>query len=301
VARPVLACGWRPAGAAFEQVERLLDVRILDAPVRPWLLAGNAADAIWTSGERIDGELLDRAQGLRAVVNHGVGTDTIDRGELRRRGVALVVPAGANAQSVAEHAFALLLAVRHRILEGDRAIRAGEFRAYNDLLPLGEDVTGTTLGIVGRGAIGREMERMAEGFGMRTLVHSRSAGVPLDRLLAESDAVTLHCPLNDATRGLIGRDRLALMRPGAVLINTARGAVCDQEALADALESGALLGAGLDVFAGEPEVPARLLAHPRVVVTPHVADATVDAQEALTRACADGLLSALGVDPPAAR
>jgi glyoxylate reductase len=242
-------------------------------------------------GEVIDVELLDAAPRLRVVVNHGVGYDTIDAEELERRGIALVWPLGANAGSVADHAFGLLLAVRHRLIEADRATREGRYAEYHWELPLGEDLEGTTLGIVGMGAIGRAMARRAEGFGMHVLVHSRSQGVPLDELLRESDAVSLHCPLTEHTRGMIGHRELSLMRPTAVIINTARGAICDEDALVEALQSGTILGAGLDVVANEPHVPQALLDHPRVVITPHVADGTVQTQAAMTAACAEGLLS----------
>ena len=133
-------------------------------------------------------------------------------------------PLGANASCVADHAFALLLAVRHRLVEADRAARDGRYAEYHWELPLGEDLE-VTLRMVGMGAIGRAMVRRAEGFGMRVLVHSRREGIPLDDLLAESDAVSLHCPLTEATRGLIGRRELALMRPTTVLINTAVGRI----------------------------------------------------------------------------
>jgi glyoxylate reductase len=292
VPQPLLVCKFRPEPEeAFRPVAEAFDVHVTDGPVRPWVLEGGDPDAIWSVGEVIDIELLDAAPRLRVVVNHGVGYDTIDAEELDRRGIALVRPLGANAGSVADHAFALLLAVRHRLIEADRAAREGRYAEYHWELPLGEDLEGTTLGIVGMGAIGRAMARRAEGFGMRVLVHSRSQGVPLDELLRESDAVSLHCPLTERTRGMIGRRELSLMRPTAVIINTARGAICDEDALVAALQEGTILGAGLDVVADEPHVPQALLDHPRVVITPHVADGTVQTQAAMSAACAEGLLS----------
>lgn len=290
--QPRLVCKFRPEPEdAFRPVAEAFDVRVTDGPVRPWVLEGGDPDAIWSVGEAIDVELLDAAPRLRVVVNHGVGYDTIDAEELDRRGIALVRPLGANAGSVADHAFALLLAVRHRLIEADRAAREGRYAEYHWELPLGEDLEGTTLGIVGMGAIGRAMARRAEGFGMRVLVHSRSQGVPLDEMLRESDAVSLHCPLTEHTRGMIGRRELSLMRPTAVVINTARGGICDEDALVAALQDGTILGAGLDVVADEPHVPQALLDHPRVVITPHVADGTVQTQAAMSAACAEGLLN----------
>ena len=292
MAQPLIVCKFRPEPEeALAPVADAFRVHVVDGPVRPWVLDGGDPDAIWSVGELIDRELLDAAPRLRVVVNQGVGYDTIDAEELERRGIALVRPLGANAACVADHAFALLLAVRHRLIEAERAAREGRFAEYHWELPLGEDVEGTTLGIVGMGAIGRAMVRRAEGFGMRVLVHSRREGVPLDDLLRQSDAVSLHCPLTEQTRGMIGRRELALMKPTAVLINTARGAICDEDALIDALVDGTILGAGLDVLSSEPDVPQALLDHPRVVITPHVADGTVQTQAAMTAACAAGLLS----------
>ena len=290
--QPLIVCKFRPQPEeAFRPVAESFRVRVIDGPVRPWVLDGGDPDAIWSVGEVIDRQLLDAAPRLRVVVNHGVGYDTIDAEELERRGIALVRPLGANASCVADHAFALLLAVRHRLVEADRAARDGRYAEYHWELPLGEDLEGTTLGIVGMGAIGRAMVRRAEGFGMRVLVHSRREGIPLDDLLRQSDVVSLHCPLTEATRGVIGRRELALMRPTAVLINTARGAICDEAALVDALADGTILGAGLDVLADEPHVPQALIDHPRVVLSPHVADGTVQTQAAMSVACAEGLLS----------
>ncbi len=290
--QPLVVCKFRPQPEeAFRPVAESFRVHVVDGNVRPWVLNGGDPDAIWSVGEVIDRELLDAAPRLRVVVNHGVGYDTIDAEELERRDIALVRPLGANAGSVADHAFALLLAVRHRLVEADRAARDGRYAEYHWELPLGEDLEGTTLGIVGMGAIGRAIARRAEGFGMRVLVHSRREGIGLDDLLRQSDAVSLHCPLTDATRGMIGRRELALMRPTAVLINTARGAICDEDALVEALADGTILGAGLDVLADEPHVPQGLIDHPRVVLSPHVADGTVQTQAAMTVACAEGLLS----------
>lgn len=294
-ARPRVLCRDRYPGPAFADLERRLRVEVVGGPVAGRGGPDPDVAAVWTVRETVDDAFCDLFPGLRAVAVYGVGIDRIDAGCLRRRGIALVTPRGANAEAVANHTMALLLAVRLRLLERDAIVRSGGWEAPGFREPVGEDVHGSTLGIVGYGAIGRAVARRAEAFGMRVLHHSRSSATAgLDELLAASDAVTLHCPLTPETRGLIDRRRIGLMRPSAVLVNAARGAVVDQEALVDALESGAIAGAGLDVFADEPRVPDRLRALPQVVLTPHVADVTTGTAAAMTRACVDGLLAALG-------
>lgn len=302
--RPLLLLSTRWPGD-LTAVEARFDVQVTGRrSVRDAILAGADPGAIWTFGERIDADLLARAPSLRVVVNQGVGIDGIDVDALAARGVALVRAAGANAEAVADHVFGLLLAVRHRIVEQDALVRAGGWSEDGYANVMGSDVGGTTLGIVGFGAIGQAVARRAAGFGMRVLVTGRrplppevlarhsAEEVPLDALLRAADHVSLNCPLTEHTRGLIGARELALMRPDAVLVNTARGPVVDEEALIAALAEGRLAGAGLDVFAREPEVPEALRRSPRVVLTPHSADATPGAQAAQTRVCSEGLLAA---------
>ena len=295
--KPILVARTRFPGDAFQRAEELFDVRILDGPVRPACVRGEHADAaaIWSFGERIDDELLDALPNLRAVGNEGVGFDTIDLQALERRGIALCIPRGQNANAVADHALGLLLAVRHQIVVGDRFIRDGRWGARGTQEPVGSDITGTTLGIVGLGNIGRAAAVRGTAFGMRVLAWNRTprpeAGVEqvaLDELLRQADHITVHTALSSDTRGLIGARELALLRPTAVLINTARGAIVDTEALVAALQGDRLWGAGLDVFPNEPEVDPRLLEHPRVVVTPHIADHSPEIYGALTEAVVAG-------------
>ena len=158
---------------------------------------------------------------------------------------------------------------------------------------LGSGLAGKTLGLVGHGRIGQEVARLAEAFGMRVVVSSRSGGVPLEQLLAEADVVSLHVPLTPETRHLVDAAALARMRPRAVLVNTSRGPVVDESALADALESGRLAGAALDVYEREPEVEPRLRALPNVVLTPHTASATWEAREAMGMLCVEALRAVL--------
>lgn len=245
-------------------------------------------------GDRPDAEILilmnepiafDAYPSLRLVANFSVGYDRIDVDECRRRGIAVTNTPGVLDAATADLAFGLLLAARRGIVEGDRAIRAGGWK-----LPApGREVTGATLAIVGLGRIGSAVARRAEAFDMRVLgVRSREGD--LDAALREADIVSLHVPLGDATRGLISRERLASLRDGATLVNTARGAVVDEDALVDELVSGRIT-AGLDVFVHEPHVPQRLLGLPNVVLTPHIASATTETRAAMTRMVVDNVLA----------
>jgi glyoxylate reductase len=304
--KPTLWIRRRFEGADFDRVFDAYEAEVLDGPLTPRIEAGEGGDlfAIWTFAERIDDAFLDRLPSLRVIANHGVGIDTIDTDAVERHGVELVVPRGANADAVADHAMGLLLAYRHRILAGDAFVRAGLWGSRQATEPSGDDLTDATLGILGLGAIGTAMARRARAFRMRLLYHSRQRkpeleeelGIgwrPLDDLLREVDNLSIHTPLTPATRGLLGARELGLMRPGAVIVNTGRGAVVDQEALIAALQEGRLAGAGLDVFPDEPNVDPRLIALPQVVLTPHIADLQEGAMSALTRGCVEGLLRAV--------
>jgi glyoxylate reductase len=245
-------------------------------------------------GDRPDAEILilmnepiafDAYPNLRLVANFSVGYDRIDVDECRRRGIAVTNTPGVLDAATADLAFGLLLAARRRIVEGDRAIQAGGWK-----LPApGREVTGATLAIIGLGRIGSAVARRAEAFDMRVLgVRSREGD--LDAALREADIVSLHVPLNGATRGLISQERLALLRDGATLVNTARGAVVDEDALVEELVSGRIT-AGLDVFVHEPHVPQRLVGLPNVVLTPHIASSTMETRAAMTRLVVDNVLA----------
>jgi len=251
-------------------------------------------------GERPDAEILvvmnepvafDAYPRLRLVANFSVGYDNIDVAECRRRGIAVTNTPGVLDAATADLAFGLILATRRRIAEGDRAVRAGGWR----LDGLAREVSGATLAVVGLGRIGSAVARRAEGFDMRVLA-VRSREGDLDAALREADVVSLHVPLSDATRGLISRERLASLRDGATLVNTARGAIVDEDALVDELVSGRI-GAGLDVFVHEPHVPERLRDLSNVVLTPHIASATVETRAAMTRVVVDNVLAFERGDP----
>jgi glyoxylate reductase len=288
-------------GPAWDELD---DVEYLAGPL-PDGASGGGDDvaALAVVGERIDGATLDLFPNLRIVANYGVGYDSIDAAACAARGVALTNTPGVLTAATADLAFALLLAVRRRFVVGDRAVREGRWRGgWADPDFLGRDVAGSTLGIVGFGRIGQAVATRAVAFDMRVLYHSRRQGGEgwrdLDDLLTEADAVTLHLPLTDETRGLLDARRLGLLRDGACLVNTARGAIVDEEALVRELVYGRI-EAGLDVFAHEPEVPRELLGLPNVVLTPHVGSATAETRETMTRVLVDNLLAAArGERPP---
>ena len=227
---------------------------------------------------------------LRLVANFGVGYDRIGVDELSRRGVAVTNTPGVLDAATADLTWALILATRRRVVEGDRRVRAGDWTGSWADGFLAEELTGSTLGIVGLGRIGSAVARRAEGFELRVLSTRRSGGIPLDELLAESDIVTIHAPLTDETRGLIDGRRLALLRDGACFVNTARGEIVDEDALIAELVSGRIR-AGLDVFAHEPRVPDPLLSLPNVVLTPHLGSGTRQTREAMTRIVIDNVLA----------
>lgn len=225
---------------------------------------------------------------LRLVSNFGVGYDRIGVESLHAQGVAVTNTPGVLDAATADLTWALILATRRLVVEGDRRVRAGEWTGSWADGFLAEEVTGSTLGIVGLGRIGSAVARRAEGFELRVLSTRRGGGTPLDELLSASDIVTIHAPLTDETRGLIDARRLALLHDGACLVNTARGEIVDEDALVAELVSGRIR-AGLDVFAHEPHVPEPLLSLPNVVLTPHLGSGTRQTREAMTRIVVDNI------------
>jgi glyoxylate reductase len=261
--------------------------------------------------ERIDEELLARAGKLKIVSNMAVGFDNIDVAACTRRGIAVGNTPGVLTETTADFAFALLLSLARRTVEADAFVRRGAWKTWDPNLFLGRDVFGATLGIVGFGLIGQAMARRARGFGMRILFAdpkpwdevARELGatrVELEALLAESDFVSLHVPLNERTRHLIGERALAQMKPTAMLVNTARGPVVDPRALERALREGRLLAAALDVTEPEPIPPDDpLLTLPNLVIAPHIASASVATRSRMASMAADNVIAALeGRRPP---
>ena len=246
---------------------------------------------------------LDLLPGLRLVANYSVGYDRLGIEELARRGVAVSNTPGVLSAATADLTFALILAARRRIVEGDALIRGGKWTTEWTEGFLAEELTGSTLGIIGLGRIGQAVARRAQGFELRVLYAQRAPAETdlgeyrdLDALLAASDVVSIHTPLTPETRDLIDARRLALLRDGVCLVNTARGEIVDETALVAELVSGRLR-AGLDVFAHEPNVPAELLPLQNVVLTPHLGSATRQTRETMTRIVVDNILAFEQGDP----
>ena len=244
--------------------------------------------------DAIDGDLLSRAPALRSIANYAVGSDNVDVDAATARGVPVGTTPDVLTETTADLTWALMLAAARRLAEGDAAVRSGGWRTWEPNGLLGRDVHGATLGLVGVGRIGGAVARRAEGFGMEVLRHGRSGGVALDELLERSDFVSLHCPLTEETRGLVGERALGRMRPTAVLVNTSRGPIVDTDALAGALHDGRIAAAALDVTDPEP-LPADhpLLAAPNLLVVPHVGSATHATRAAMADMAVDNLLAAL--------
>jgi glyoxylate reductase len=266
-----------PAWAELDGVE----IAPADAP-------GPDVDVLVVLNEPVDFELYPS---LRLIANYSVGYDRIDVAAATDRGVAVTNTPGVLDAATADLALALMLAARRGVVTGDRLIRAGGWSGLRD----GREVSGATLAIVGAGRIGSAVARRAAGFDMRILPVRRNEG-DLDAALREADIVTLHVPLNAETRGLLSRERLALLKDGGTLVNTARGAVVDEEALVAELVSGRIT-AGLDVFTHEPHVPPGLLGLPNVVFTPHIASDTIETRAAMTRVVVDNVLAFLRGEP----
>ena len=257
----------------------------------------------------VNAELISQCPDLVCVSSGGAGYDTVDVPACTAAGIAVVNQAGGNAASVAEHTYALLLAVQRRVVESHQRLRHDTGFSREDLM--GHEIHGTVIGLVGIGQIGSRVARIAQGFGMRVIAHDplldadtiRSRGaepVGLAELLAQSDVVSLHCPLDTSTRGLIDARAFAAMKPGAVFISTARGGIHDEAALYDALHGGHLRGAGLDVWQQEPPPrDAPLLGLPNVVATFHTAGVTHEARRNVAQSSATQLIAMLrGERPP---
>jgi glyoxylate reductase len=283
-------------GPAWDRLEDVL----VEWPVEG-VHPGVEALAVVAAG--VGDELLGRFPDLRLVANYGVGYDGIDVEACARRGVVVTNTPEALGIATADLTTALVLAVRRRVVEGDRFVREGRWAAgWHVGQLMGDEIRGATLGLVGYGRIGQAVAERARAFGMRVLYNRRSERDEdfreLDDLLRESDVVSIHAPLTDETKGLIDARRLALLRDGAALINTARGAIVDEGALVRELVSGRLR-AGLDVYVHEPNVPEALLSLPNVVLQPHVGSATRATREAATAELVANIEAVLdGREPP---
>jgi glyoxylate reductase len=245
----------------------------------------------------VDAELLEAAPRLRAISNYAVGVDNVDLEAAAARGIPVGNTPDVLTDTTADLAVALMLGISRHLVEGDAYVRRGEWRTWETGLMLGHDLHGSTVGIVGFGRIGQAVGRRLEGFGCEVLHTSRSGGVPLEELLERSDFVTLHSPLTPETRGLIGDEALARMKPTAYLVNTARGPIVDSEALGRALQAGRIAGAALDVTDPEP-LPGDhpLLRAPNLLVLPHLGSATEATRARMADMAVDNLLAGLAGD-----
>jgi glyoxylate reductase len=303
---------------AMQMVTKALDAAVNphDRPMsRQKLLQGlkGKAGVLSLLNDRMDAEAMDRAGSqLKVIANYAVGFDNIQVAEATRRGIVVTNTPEVLTETTADMTWALIMAVARRIVEGDKFLRKKKPWAWAPLMFLGRDVHGKTLGILGLGRIGQAVARRAKGFNMRLIYYNairqkpaleKLLGVefkPLKTLLREADFVTCHTPLRPETRHLIDQRALRMMKKSAYLINTSRGPVVDEWALAEALKKGEIAGAGIDVFENEPRVEPKLLKLENVVVCPHIASATVETRTAMGTLAAKNLINVLSGKPPVA-
>ncbi len=305
-----------PGGALEKLAEEGHDLAVWEgfcAPPRPRLLEEvRGANALVTLlDDRVDAELMDAAgSGLKVIAQYAVGVDNIDLKAARERGIVVTHTPGVLADATADLAMALLLAAARHVVEGMEEVRAGGWRCWNPGYLLGKDLNGATLLVVGFGEIGQRLARRAKGFGLELLYTSRrrkpeaeaalgARFVSLDEGLELADFVSLHVPLTPETYRLLDAHRLARMKPGSVLVNTARGAVVDTSALVEALREGPLFAAGLDVTDPEPLPPDHpLLALKNVVITPHIGSAGMNTRTRMAEIVAENVRRVLAGRPP---
>jgi glyoxylate reductase len=301
-----------PAG--LDRLRERFEVREggLDATREQLLEMVPGAGALVPDGSvLVDGELLDACgDSLEVVANFAVGYDNIDLEACKERGVIVTNTPDVLTEATAELAIALTLAAARRMSDAERDLRAGRWRGWDPAAYRGIEIRGSTVGVVGMGRIGRRYARLARGLGAKIVYSSRSAKpeaeselgaerLELPELLEAADVASIHAPATPETRSMIGAAELGLIGPEGVLVNTSRGPLVDSEAVAVALESGALGAAGLDVYENEPEVPPRLLEAPRCVLLPHIGSATIPSRDGMASAVADNVIAVLeGREPP---
>jgi glyoxylate reductase len=270
-------------------------------------LKGKQYDAVLSMlSDQIDAKVFDASPGTKIFANYAIGYDNFDIEEAKKRGVILTNTPHGGVDRVAEHAWALILALTCRVVEGDKYVREGRYTGFDPMLLQGMKVNGKVLGLIGAGRIGTEVARIgALGFGMRVAyydlvrnekieeLHNATYWPKVEDVLKQADIVSLHVPLLDSTKHLMNADRLRSMKPTAYLINTSRGAVVDELALVEALKSEAIAGAGLDVFEYEPMITPGLTVLKNVVVTPHIASSTIEAREDMARMSAQNIVDIL--------
>lgn len=305
----------RIPGKALEELQKDHEVIVsrFDRPLTPQEIMemGKDADAILTLlTDRWTGELMDNFPDLKIISNYAVGFDNVDVKAATERGVVVTnTPSDEVNESVAEFTWSLILALSRRLVEADEFARKGAYKGWEPDIFLGRDVYGKTLGIIGLGRIGTMVARRAKGFNMKVLYNKRERdenaekelGVEyqeLDQLLSEADYVTLHVPLTKETTRLINKESLEKMKKAAYLVNTSRGMVVDEHALAEALRSGKIAGAALDVHENEPSMNPELMQMENVILTPHIASATIEVREKMTSQVVESILKVLSGEKP---
>ena len=298
---------------AMIQKEHEVEANYEDRPIDRERLLQAIADKdglLCMISDAVNEELLNRAPRLKVIANFGVGFNNIDLEAATRRSILVSNTPGVLTDATADTAFALILSVARRVVEGDAVTRRGEFRFWAPFHFLGREVSGKTLGIVGMGRIGRAVARRARGFDMKIIYcdsyrlgpdEEKDLGarqVNLDTLISTADFITIHVPLTGETRHLIDRRALEKMKPTSFLINTSRGPVIDEKALVEALRENRIAGAGLDVYENEPDLAPGLAALNNVVLLPHVGSATLETRTAMARLAAENLLAGLRGEKP---
>lgn len=274
------------------------------------LHAGNYDGVISLLTDKIDAEVMAAAPTVKIFANYAVGFDNLDRAAAKEKGVLLSNTPGVLTEAVAEHAVALLISAARRIVESDSFTREGKYAGWDPLLLMGPELKGKILGIVGLGRIGSRVAEIASrGFGMSIIYYDVKRNEQFEKdlgasfraqaedVLKEADCISIHVPLLPDTKHLVNADRLKLMKKTAVLVNTSRGPIVDEAALVDALKSKTIAAAGLDVFENEPALAPGLAELSNVVLTPHIASATIEAREAMSKLAAENILAALEGKP----
>jgi len=307
VSRPLPEPGTKPLIAAGIEIEQHEHDR---PPTRDELLAGlhGKQALLCLLTERIDADVLDAAPDLRIVANLAVGYDNIDVAAATARGVVVTNTPDVLTEATAELTWALILAAARRIVEGDRLVRTNQWKGWSPTQLVGVSLTGKTLGIFGMGKIGAAVARRARGFAMPVVYTNRTPNAAVEaevgarrvtfgELLERSDVLTIHAPLTPETRHVIDEAALSRLRPGAILVNTARGPLVDEAALVAALRASRLAAAGLDVFEREPELERGLTELDSVVLLPHLGSATAEARGAMVELCCQNIIAVLGGEP----